>query len=230
MNMKASLIIPFRNEALTAKHTISSSHEFLSHFSLDFELIAVDDSSDGTWEILQSLSEKLPGVVTIKGDSPPGYGKALKKGFTAASGEILIPFNGDLSDSLDDVVAYIRLVEQGYDMVFGSRYLPGATVNGDRSAKNLMSKLGNRCIQWLYRTECSDLTNSFKAYRKEVLANIQLESDGFEINLELALKSIRRGYRYTSIPITWTDRKQGISKMSVAKVIPRYLSTVLFLK
>ena len=101
--MKTSLIIPFRNEVGYAEATLSGAYQFLSERNLEFELIAVDDSSDGTWEIAQAFAAQHENVVAIKGGSPPGYGKALRTGFHAASGDILIPFNGDLSDSLDDV-------------------------------------------------------------------------------------------------------------------------------
>ena len=141
--MKTSLIIPFKNEKEYAELTMETVFSYMTAKNLDFELVAVDDSSDGTWEILKSFRETHANIVVIKGSETPGYGKALRKGFTVASGDILIPFNGDLCDSLDDVLSYIQLIEGGYDMVFGSRYMKGGEVLDHPSIKVHLSRAGN---------------------------------------------------------------------------------------
>jgi len=225
--MKTSLIIPFKNEVEYAEMTMSTAHTYLSEREIDFELVAVDDSSDGTWEILQSYEKLHPNVVAVKGGDPPGYGKALQTGFRVAKGEILVPFNGDLSDSLADVIAYIRLIEDGYEMVFGSRFMVGANVTDATAVKGALSRLGNGFLQVLYQTNCSDVTNSFKAYRRKVLEEIEPNTNGYNIGMEIALKGIRKQYKYTTIPVAWAGRKYGRSKMSMMKSIPTYLSTAL---
>ena len=83
-----------------------------------------------------------------------------------ATGDIIIHFNGDLCDSLDDVILYIELIENGNDMVFGSRFMTESKVSDASMAKGFLSQLGNVFVQWLVHTNCNDLTNSFKAYRK----------------------------------------------------------------
>ncbi len=225
--MKTSLIIPFKNEVDYAELTMNTAYVYLSEREIDFELVAVDDSSDGTWEILQSFAGLHQNVVAVRGGDPPGYGKALQKGFSVATGDILIPFNGDLSDSLDDVMSYIRLIEEGYEMVFGSRFMAGAKVTDSTAVKGVVSQLGNGFLRILFGTSCSDITNSFKAYRKSVLEEIQPTANGYNIGMEIALNGIRKKYKYTTIPVTWSGRKYGRSKMSMLKVIPKYLSTAL---
>lgn len=225
--MKTSLIIPFKNEVEYAETTMNTAYTYLSEQGCDFELVAVDDSTDGTWEILQSFADLHKNVVAVRGGEPPGYGKALQKGFRVASGDIIIPFNGDLSDSLDDVIAYIRLIEDGYDMVFGSRFMAGAKVTDSTAVKGFISQLANAFLQRLFRTHCSDITNSFKAYRKNVLEEINPTANGYYIGMEIALKGILKKYKYTTIPIAWSGRKYGRSKMSMMKAIPTYLFTAL---
>ncbi|WP_133511725.1 glycosyltransferase [Candidatus Thiosymbion oneisti] len=225
--MKTSLIIPFKDEVEYAETTMRTAYAYLSAHEIDFELVAVDDSTDGTWEILQSFADLHQNVVAVKGGEPPGYGKALQKGFGVATGDVLIPFNGDLSDSLDDVISYIHLIEDGYEMVFGSRFMAGAKVAGSTAVKIFVSQLGNGFLQILFRTDCSDITNSFKAYRRMVLEEITPTADGYDIGMEIALKGILRKYRYTTIPVAWSDRKYGRSKMSIMKSIPTYLSTAI---
>ncbi|NEO13851.1 MULTISPECIES: glycosyltransferase family 2 protein [unclassified Moorena] len=225
--MKTSLIIPFKNEAAYVEMTMRKAYAYLSKRDIDFELVAVDDSTDGTWEILKSFEKSHQNVVAVKGGNPPGYGKALRKGFSVATGDILIPFNGDLSDSLDDVLSYIQLIENGNDMVFGSRFMAGAKITESTAVKGFLSQFGNSFLQWIFRTNCSDITNSFKAYRRLVLKEIKPTADGYNIGMEMALKGIIKKYRYTTIPVAWSGRKYGRSKMSIIKSIPTYLSTAL---
>ena len=202
----------------------------MSEKNLDFELIAVDDSSDGTWEILKLFQESHENIVVIKGGNPPGYGKALRQGFGAASGDILIPFNGDLCDSLDDVMSYIQLIEDGYDMVFGSRYMEGGKILDHPSAKVHLSRAGNTFFRLIFNAKCSDITNTFKAYRREVLDVVNPQADGYDLGLELALKGIVKGYRYTTIPVIWSARQYGTSKMSILKSMLSHLKTGLSIR
>lgn len=223
--MKTSLIIPFKNEVAYARITMEKVYAYLSECEIDFELVAVDDSTDETWEILQSFGRTHKNVVAVKGGEPPGYGKALRKGFSVATGDILIPFNGDFCDSLDDVISYIKLIENGNDMVFGSRFMSGAKVNDSSVTKDFLSQLGNIFLQLLFQTNCSDITNSFKAYRRTVLDEIKPTADGYNIVIEIPLKGILKKYKYTTIPVIWSGRKHGRSKMSVIKSILTYLFT-----
>ena len=225
--MKTSLIIPFKDEVQYASISMEKAHAYLSDRELDFELVAVDDSNDGTWEILRSFEDRYQNIIAVRGGNPPGYGKALRKGFSVATGDILIPFNGDLSDSLDDVLAYIQLIEDGYDMVFGSRFMTRENVTKSSGAKGAISRLGNMFIQLLFGINCSDTTNSFKAYKRLVLEDIKPTSTGFDIGIEIALKGILKKYKYTTIPIKYLARKYGSSKMAIAKILPTYLFTVL---
>jgi len=223
--MKTSLIIPFKNEIEYVNLTMSTVYDYLQDKKVDFELIAVDDSTDGTWEVLEQLAKEHTNVIAIKGGQPSGYGKALKSGFEKASGDIIIPFNGDLCDSLEDVSTFIELVSEGYDMVFGSRFMNDAQIVGSKGMKNGVSRIANKVLQIMFWTRCSDLTNSFKAYKRTVLETLNPSADGYHIGMEIALIGIRKGYTYKTIPITWSGRKFGRSKMAVLKVIPRYLKT-----
>lgn len=225
--MKVSLVIPFKNEREYAELTMRTAHDYLSARSQPFEIIAVDDSTDGTWEILEAFQATHDNVLILKGTAPPGYGKALRQGFKAASGDIVMPFNGDLCDSLDDVSEYIRLIEDGYDMVFGSRYMEGGQILDHPSWKVELSRLGNTFIQYLFGVKCSDITNTFKAYRRDVLQDVSPRADGYDLGLETALIAFRKGYRYTTIPVVWSSRQYGTSKMVTARSLVTHLRTAL---
>lgn len=223
--MKLSLIIPFKNEIDHAISTLTSVLEFLGEREVDFEIIAVDDSEDGTWDVLNSFEACHPTVVTVKGGHPSGYGTAIQAGLRMATGDVIIPFNGDFSDSLVDVTTYLKKIQSGYDMVFGSRFMKDSQVSGSPRLKTGLSYVGNQILSKMFRADCCDFTNSFKAYRKEVFNEMELTSSGFEIVLEMPLKGIAKGYSYTTVPVHWENRKHGKSKMSVLGIIPRYLLT-----
>ena len=218
-----TLIIPFKNENVYVQTVLRTVYGYLTKRNIDFEVIAVDDSNDGTWEILQSLKKKYDDFTPVQGWKPPGYGKALRKGFQLAKGRIVIPFNGDLCDSLDDVTQYVKIINEGYDMAFGSRYIKGGGAKGYPKLKKIISLLGNYAILFLFRVKCNDITQSFKAYKRTVLQAVRPKSNGYEISMEIALKAIRKGFTYKTIPVTWVGRKSGASKMKLWKSLPVYI-------
>ena len=218
-----SLIVPFRNEKEYAKKVIAAIYDYFSGKKIDFEVIAVDDSTDETWDILKSLEKKYKNFKAVQGDKPPGYGKAIRKGFDRAKGNVLLPFNGDMCDSLDDAVRYLKIIkDEGYDMAFGSRYMKGGKVINYPSNKILVSKLGNLFLKVLFGIKCSDVTNTFKGFSRKSLQVIKPQADSYEIGLELALKGVKKGLTYKTIPISWTGRKFGVSKMKILKSVKRH--------
>ena len=218
-----SLIVPFRNEKEYAKKVIVAIYDYFSGKKIDFEVIAVDDSTDETWDILKSLEKKYKNFKAVQGDKPPGYGKAIRKGFDRAKGNVLLPFNGDMCDSLDDAVRYLKIIkDEGYDMAFGSRYMKGGKVINYPSNKILVSKLGNLFLKVLFGIKCSDVTNTFKGFSRKSLQVIKPQADSYEIGLELALKGVKKGLTYKTIPISWTGRKFGVSKMKILKSVKRH--------
>jgi len=220
---EVSIIVPFKNEKEYVREVISKIYNYFLAEKTDFEIIAIDDSTDETWDILKKMGKTYKRVKVIKGWKPADYGKAIRKGFKTASGDILIPFNGDMCDSLDDAMKYIKIIkDEGYDMAFGSRYMKGGKVINYPSNKVLISKLGNMFLRLLFGIKCSDVTNTFKGFSRKAIDIINPKADSYEIGLELALKGVRRGLSYKTIPISWTGRKYGISKMKLAKSIKKH--------
>jgi len=217
--MKVSVIIPFKNEKEYAPKTVKAVADYMEEKSVDYEMVAVDDSTDGTFEILKALTKTYKNLKVVKGWTPPAYGKAVRRGFAEAKGDILIPFNGDLCDSLDDVMKYIKVINSGYDMAFGSRYMKGGGFINYPSNKILFSKLGNLFIMLLFRVRCSDITNTFKGYSRHAYKTINPQANRYDIGIEMALKGIRAGLKYKTVPIFWTGRVYGVSKMNVIKSV-----------
>jgi len=137
---------------------------------------------------------------------------------------------GDLSDDPEDIVRCFRKIEEGYDCVFGSRFMKGSTVKDYPLTKLLINRLANNFIRMLFLIRPNDITNAFKLYRREVIKVIQpLQALYFNITVEIPLKAIVRGFSYTQIPISWYGRQSGVSKLGIREMGRKYLFTVLYI-
>jgi dolichol-phosphate mannosyltransferase len=110
-----------------------------------------------------------------------------------------------------------------------SRFIKGSKVVNYPILKLLLNRIANNFIRLLFLTKYNDVTNAFKAYKKELLINFKpIVSKHFNINAELALKAISRGYNYKIIPISWNNRKKNLSKFKIEEMRNKYLFTVLY--
>ncbi len=135
----------------------------------------------------------------------------------------------DLSDSPQDLVLYYRVLEQGYDCAFGTRFGQGGTVNDYPRPKLVLNRVANAIIRVLFQHGYNDTTNAFKAYRRYVVDQLQpLLSNHFNLTVELPLKAIVRGYTYAVVPVSWTNRRHGVSKLNLQEMGSRYLFIVLY--
>ncbi len=136
---------------------------------------------------------------------------------------------GDLSDSPEDLVSYYRVLQEGFDCAFGSRFMRGSQVQDYPKPKLVMNRLVNLGIRVLFRHGYNDTTNAFKAYRREVIEHIQpLLSHHFNLTVEMPLKAIVRGHSYAIMPISWTNRTHGVSKLRLQEMGSRYLFIILY--
>jgi dolichol-phosphate mannosyltransferase len=126
-------------------------------------------------------------------------------------------------------VLYHSLLNDGYDCAFGSRFIPGSRVDDYPQLKLIANRLVNWGIRVLFRHGYNDTTNAFKAYRRAVVEDIQpLLSNHFNLTVEMPLKAIVRGHSYATVPISWTNRAAGTSKLSLEEMGSRYLFIVLY--
>jgi dolichol-phosphate mannosyltransferase len=153
----------------------------------------------------------------------------VRSGLETFEGDAVVVMMADGSDDPDDLVRYHELLEQGYDCVFGSRFLPGSEVHDYPRVKLVLNRLANWFVRVLFRHGFNDTTNAFKAYRREVIETIQpLLSNHFNLTVELPLKAIVRGHTYAAIPISWRNRTAGTSKLAMREMGSRYLFIVLY--
>lgn len=222
--------MPAHNEEGSIQSTVSRITERLRQEGIDHEIVIVNDNSDdGTEAIIEAMLRKDSNIRLANNPPPNGFGFAVRKGLRAASGEAVVIVMADAADDPDDIVTYYRKLEEGYDCVFGSRFIKGSTVSNYPYHKLLLNRMANLFVRILFGLRYNDVTNAFKAYRREVIDGVKpILSHHFNLTVELPLKAIVRGYSYAVVPIQWRGRETGISKLKIQEMGSRYLFIVLY--
>jgi len=226
-----SIVIPVRDEEGCICSTIEHLHLELSLHDIPHEIIAVDDgSTDRTWEHLQNLQQRLPQLKPVKNNALHGFGRAVIHGIDNMSGDALVIMMADESDDCRDVVLYWQKLNEGYECVFGSRFMKGGGVIDYPWLKLIINRMANTFLRILFGIKLNDTTNAFKAYRGEVIEGCRpLISPHFNLTVEIPLKAIVRGYNWTVIPITWRNRRTGFAKLNMKEMGSRYLFICLYI-
>jgi dolichol-phosphate mannosyltransferase len=230
LTVKLSVVIPARNEAGCIGSTVGAVVSALEEERIPSEILIVDDgSTDATAEVVRDIAERNPHVRLLRNAGPHGFGYAVRAGLRSFTGDAVAVMMADNSDSPHDLVRCYRVLEQGAECVFGSRFVRGGAVHGYPVHKLIINRLANWFIAALFGLRLNDVTNAFKCYRRHVIEGLQpLVSAHFNLTVEMPLKAIVRGYSYTVIPISWRNRATGISKLKLREMGSRYLFIVLY--
>jgi dolichol-phosphate mannosyltransferase len=225
-----SVVIPARDEEGCIASTVEHLYVELRLHHVPHEIIVVDDgSTDETWTALDSAKVRIPTLRPVKNPGPHGFGRAVAHGFAHMTGDAAVVMMADESDDCRDVVRYWEKLNEGYDCVFGSRFMRGGGTIDYPKMKLLLNRMANYFIKVLFQISLNDTTNAFKAYRKEVVDGCQpLIAPHFNATIELPLKAIIRGYSWATIPITWRNRRTGTSKLQIREMGSRYLFICLY--
>ena len=228
--MKLSVVIPARDEEGSIEQTVSEIATALAGERIPFEIVVVDDgSTDQTAAHVGLLMERYPGVLLVHNTGRHGFGMAIRAGLAQAAGEDVAVMMADGSDSPEDLVRYYRKIEEGYDCAFGSRFIRGSRILDYPVHKLAINRIANWFIRILFGLRYNDITNAFKCYRRQAIDGMQpLLSPHFNLTVEMPLKAIVRGYSYAVLPISWTNRKSGMSKLKIKEMGSRYLFIVLY--
>ncbi len=215
---KSLVIIPTYNEKENAEKIIRKV------FSLDyaFELLIIDDGSpDGTAEIVKRLQLEFPERLHLEQRKGKlGLGTAYIHGFRWAlerSYEYIFEMDADFSHNPDDLVKLLAACEQGADMSIGSRYVKGVNVVNWPMGRVLMSYFASKYVRFITGINIQDATAGFKCYRRIVLETIpmnKIKFVGYAFQIEMKFTAIKYGFNVVEVPIIFTDRTEGTSKMS----------------
>jgi len=224
--MNLSIVIPAYNEESSIASTLLNIKEALGS---DCGVIVVDDySCDNTFTAAGEVLKDFPQSRLIKNPLKKGFANALKTGFDLAQGDVVIPVMADNCDEIIIIPRMYRRILEGYDIVCASRYIKGGRRQGGPILKGLLSRYGSWIVHKISKIPVTDLTNSFKAYRKSALENISISSSGFEISMEIVLKAYLNGYRICEIPTVWQERILGRSHFSIIRDGIKFVKLLIF--
>lgn len=232
MSEKLSVVIPAYNEEQNISKCIRELRMTLAaKYGIDYEVIVVDDNSvDRTAAVVRLEMEDDPAVRLVSRQPPGGFGRAIRAGLDEVRGDVAVIYMADLSDDPEDVVKYFRKIQEGYDCVYGSRFIKGSNVEHYPKVKLVTNRIVNRCIQVMFWTRFNDLTNAFKAYKMEVIRDCgPYRSSHFNLTLEMSLGALIRNYNIAQVPISWYGRTWGSSNLKLFEMGRRYLSTLLMM-
>jgi|SRR3989338_495056 len=222
--MDTSIVIPAYNEEKNLPKLLSSLFSLKKSLG-NFEIVIADDSSsDKTGLIADSYAKRYKNIKVVhrkKGIN--GMGAALKDGTKIAKGKYIIWVMGDSSDSLNTIPLFIEKLKKGYDMVFGSRYTKGGSSGDLEASKAVLSSGYTFIASLLFGFKAHDITNAFRAFKKEVFSSIKLESNEFEISPEFAIKAHLKSYKLGEVPAAYQKRKAGKTNFRMLKMGISYL-------
>ena len=228
--MRLSVVVPAHNEAGSIAETLRATAAALEEAEIDHEVVVIDDASvDGTAAVVDAVAAEHSQIRCLRSHHPRGFGYAVRSGLERFEGDAVAVMMADGSDDPADLIRYHQLLEQGYDCVFGARFLRESRVYDYPRLKLVINRAANWFVRVLFRHHFNDTTNAFKAYRRDVVETIQpLLSNHFNLTVEMPLKAIVRGHSYAVIPISWRNRTSGQSKLAMREMGSRYLFIVLY--
>ncbi|MBE3065867.1 MAG: polyprenol monophosphomannose synthase [Chloroflexi bacterium] len=215
-----TIIIPTFNEIENLARFVNALLAVFDSNGLDGRIMVVDDSSpDGTGEIADLMAARLENVSVLHRTHKEGIGPAYIAGFKSAlktDTDFIMEMDCDFSHDPANVPRMLQAIEDA-DLVLGSRYVAGGRVENWGRLRRLISRGGGLYAHWILGVPINDLTGGFKCFRRAVLQQLDLDSvsaHGYGFHIELTYRAIQQGFRVKEIPITFTDRELGQSKMS----------------
>lgn len=227
--MKTSVVIPVLYQEPQLAETLRNLVSVRD--SVDLEILVVVDvpeasRADEARNANDPVAERF-GATAIYRVGERGFGSALRYAFTQATGEAVIPFMGDLSDDPRTIPRMIEKLDDGFDVVAGSRYMRGGGIVGN-TAKQRLSHIYSVLLRMAGGPKIHDVSNAFKAYRRTVLQAVETVAESFDISVELTVKAARAGFRIGEVPTVWTNRELGTSNFHFGRELRNYRRWLLF--
>jgi dolichol-phosphate mannosyltransferase len=220
--VKTSVIVPVLYQEDQLARTLARLNELEG---LDLEVVVVVDVPDASRETEARATNDAvaggTGAVVVYRINRRGFGSALREGFAASTGDVVIPFMGDESDDPQTIPSMVAKIEEGFDVVAGSRYMKGGGIAGD-TAKQRLSRLYSSLVRLAGGPPIHDVSNAFKAYRRAAVERVHTVADSFDISVELTVKAAQAGFRIGEVPTVWTNRQLGASNFRMGRELRNY--------
>lgn len=225
-----SIIIPTYNERDNIAPLAREIHAALGGRKHEI-LVVDDDSPDGTGQVVRELTKEIPALRLLPKERREGIGAALRHGYDQARCDVLLSMDADHSFAPEDIPRLLRLIEDGCDLVLGSRHMPGGAYEASTPGvllKRLVSALGNRVVRWVTGLKVRDFSANFRAIRRAVWEEIRAEDNSNSLLLEMILKTAYSGHRIEEVPVRFRDRRHGSSKLNLAVEVPKFLPKLVY--
>ncbi len=238
--MKVVIVLPTYNEReniILLLHALREVFRGIKNHSISY-LVVDDMSPDGTAETVVQYGKKYPDVSVIVGKKE-GLGKALLRGMTYAvdkmGAEVILQMDADLSHDPKTAPKFLEAIDKGANFVVGSRYIPGGSIPDNWGFhRKIFSRVGNAIVRFgLGHPEVHDWTGGYRAYTKNFYEEIHAEVkaySGYVFQIAFLHKAILRGAHITEVPIQFTDRRFGHSKIAPAEYIKNVLKYVVLVR
>ncbi len=218
--MRLVVCLPTYDERENLEPMVRALDEATHESGLDARVLVIDDSSpDGTGELADRLSEELEFLSVLHRPEKQGLGPAYVAGFLwalAAGAELIVEMDCDFSHDPADLPRLVAAA-QNADLVLGSRYVEGGGTRNWGAGRRAVSRFGSRYARTVLGVGIHDLTGGFKCFRRAVLETIALErisTKGYAFQIETTYRALRAGFRVVEVPIVFSEREAGGSKMS----------------
>jgi len=215
--VRALVVVPTFNEAGNIDAVLRRIRAALP----DARVLVVDDTSpDGTAEAVERLADELGGISLLRRPAKSGLASAYRDGFAqgvADGAPVLVQIDADLSHDPAALPALVSAVEHGADLAMGSRYVPGGRIVGWPWRRRWLSRWGNRYAAAMLGLAVNDATSGYRAYSASAIERLDmasLDAEGYGFQIEMTYRLVRAGSPIVEIPITFTDRVAGESKLS----------------
>ena len=220
--MRTLIVLPTFNEADNIVEVLQKLRAVVPEASV---LVVDDASPDGTADLVEEVAEQIGDVSVMRRPAKSGLGSAYRDGFRrglSVGYDVMVEMDSDLSHDPAALPSLLSAVADGAALALGSRYIPGGSIPDWSWYRRALSRWGNRYAAAVLGIDVKDATSGYRAYRAEALTNIDfhtVQADGYGFQVEMAYRVLASGGRIVEVPISFTDRVRGESKMSSRIVI-----------
>ncbi len=220
--MRTLIVLPTFNEADNIVEVLQKLRAVVPEASV---LVVDDASPDGTADLVEEVAEQIGDISVMRRPAKSGLGSAYRDGFRrglSVGYDVMVEMDSDLSHDPAALPLLLTAVADGAALALGSRYIPGGSIPDWSWHRRALSRWGNRYAAAVLGIDVKDATSGYRAYRAEALTNIDfhtVQADGYGFQVEMAYRVLASGGRIVEVPISFTDRVRGESKMSSRIVI-----------
>lgn len=226
-DLTLGIVIPVYNEGNNILKTLKEIKDRIRSYNSVY--VVYDFDEDTTLKALKGVNLSDYKISLLRNKYGTGALNAIKTGIEESTEDAVLVVMADLSDDLSVANKMFDLIKDGYDVVCGSRYMKGGSQLGGPMFKGLLSRLAGISLHYLTGIPTHDVTNSFKMYSRNALKRINIESTGgFEIGMEITVKTFLNGGKITEVPSTWKDRSDGKSNFKLFRWLPKYIKWYVY--